>query len=1556
MKMLKKIIFSVSLFIGLPNINAQTVYEWYQDGIVVFQLKTDADVKIPARNKEVDISRVDFVSELKDKYGIYEMIQMHPNDPDVLLRHTYQVKFDKWNEVENLIRDIHQNGKIAYAEKKELHKHFLTPNDLGPNSTSGTGMWHLYRINAQQAWDLSTGDPNIVVAVTDDAILSTHEDLQNKLVQGYDAPTGGTNTNPCGTNDGNHGTHVSGTVGAESNNGIGVASIGYNVSIMPIKIGNCTGALTHGYEGINYAANNGADVVNMSWGGGGFSTYGQNVCNAAFNAGTILVAAAGNDGTNQQFYPAAYNNVIAVSSTTTNDAKSSFSQYGTWITISAPGSAIRSTYATSNSGYARIQGTSMASPNVAGLVGLIKSYVPTASNQDIINCLTSTADNIDAVNGSYIGQLGSGRINAYEALQCIGAFNISLDAGITSIVSPENVVCGNSFVPQVTLRNFGTNTINSVAINYEWNGTPNVFNWTGALTQGQSVVVNLPNQIAPNGSYAFTASTSNPNGGTDLNASNNQSIANFIVDENGQTVDLALDLDCYGSEISWSIVNENGVTITSGGGYPDNAGGANVTESVCLPVGCYTFSINDTYGDGMYGSQWNTCSINGDYAITDENGNTLVQMTATNADFGFGTTHEFCVVAPNNMNDAGIAAIISPSGINCSSSIVPEVELRNYGNDPLTSVTINYQTTGGVQQFAWTGSLTTGQTTNVTLPAVATAGGNVTLTVYTSNPNGQIDDDESNDESMVGLNVYTAAATLPFVEDFENNIISTGEWSLVNPDADITWELATVGGITPGSTAAKIDFFNYSTAAQRDGLISPRISLAGYNTAEMSFDHAYRRYNQNAADSLVIYVSTDCGQSWTSVFAAAENGTGSLATQTTNTASFTPAIADDWCFAGGVGATCFTVDLTPFIGQEIFVKFESYNAGTIGNNLYIDNINIDGVPNSAPPIPNFTSNTATICENGTVEFTDLSTANITDWSWSFTGGVPATSTDQNPIVTYSTAGTYNVELTVTNSFGTETILMTNEITVNTLPVVSVSAVSNEICEGTSTQLSASGANSYTWDNGLGVGAIKTVSPTTTTTYTVTGSNGLGCEVSESITINVIVSPTVTASANQTAICAGDIVELSAGGASSYSWNNGLGNGATQTVSPTVSTIYTVTGTNGANCSSTANVTITVSVLPVVTINASVLTICEGESVALAASGANSYTWDNGLGVGAIKTVSPTTTTTYTVTGSNGPGCEVSESITINVIAIPTVTVSANQTAICAGDIVELSAGGASSYSWNNGLGNGATQTVSPTVSTIYTVTGTNGANCSSTANVTITVSVLPVVTINASVLTICEGESVALAASGATSYSWTPTTGLSAGTGAAINASPTTTTTYTVEGTNNCGTDTEDVTIFVNPNPTTPVITQNGNNLSVNLTAGETAQWYVNGVLVGNGPVITMSGNGIYEVVVTNNSDCSASASGNFEMDTTSIDEINLASSIVVFPNPTSGLFTVSMNGIGEVKIWLTDAIGRRLTPTQSLSGSTSEVYFDISSFGTGVYMIVFESELGLFTRKVTLR
>lgn len=1086
--MTRKLLLSLILCCVASLSQAQTVYEWYQDGIVIFQMKTDVPYTIPVRDKAVDIDRVDFISKLKDTYGIYEMIQMHPNDPDELLRHTYQIKFNEWAKVEGLIKDIGRDSQIEYAEKKELHRNFLTPNDLGANSTNGTGMWHLYTMNAEQAWDLSTGDPNIVVAVTDNAILTTHQDLQNKVVQGYDAPTGSNDPNPCGTNDGNHGTHVSGTVGAETNNNLGVASIGYNVSIMPIKIGNCSGALTHGYEGINYAGNNGADVVNMSWGGGGFSNYGQNVCNAAFNQGTILVAAAGNDNASQQFYPAAYNNVIAVASTTTNDSKSSFSQYGTWISISAPGSAIRSTYATSNTAYNRIQGTSMASPNVAGLLGLMKSYVPSASNQDLINCLLSTADDIDGSNSNYLGQLGSGRINAFAALQCIGLFNLALDVGITEIIEPGTTVCGSTFTPQVRLRNFGTDPLTSVEINYDWNGTPGLFNWTGNLSQGQSVVVTLPGQTAATGNYTFTASTSNPNSGTDLLPGNDAFSQSFVVDLNGQTIDLSLVLDCYGSEISWTIDDDFGNTVFAGGGYANNASGETVNSSFCLPAGCYTFNINDTYGDGMYGSQWQTCSVDGDYTITDGGGNVLVQMSAPNSNFGFGASDPFCIVPPTILNDGGIASIIAPSGINCSNTITPEVTIRNYGNNALTSADINYQTSGGIQTFAWTGNLATGQIENVQLPAISTAGGIVTLTAYTSNPNSTSDDDPTNDQEDAQVNVFTAPATLPFVEDFETNVFTSGEWTLENPDNDISWDLVTVGGINPGSTAAKLDFFSYSTANQRDAMISPLISLVGYTSAELDFDHAYRRFNQNAADSLLIYVSSDCGQTWDAVFAGAEDGTGSFATQTTNTTAFTPAIAGDWCFSGTVGASCFTIDLTAYVQQEILVKFESYNAGTIGNNLFIDNINIDGVPNNLPPVPDYALSSNTVCEDGTISFTDVSTAGITNRDWSFPGGVPATSTLANPVITYPTAGNYDITLTVTNVNGTETITTTNAINVIAPPAT---PVITQTGNNLSVVLLPGETANWTY-NGSNAGVGATILMTGSGTYSVTVTNGPNC--------------------------------------------------------------------------------------------------------------------------------------------------------------------------------------------------------------------------------------------------------------------------------------------------------------------------------------------------------------------------------------------------------------------------------------------------------------------------------
>ncbi|MEX1191438.1 MAG: S8 family serine peptidase [Brumimicrobium sp.] len=1403
---LKLLSLFLTLFLFGTSLFSQTVYKYYQDGLVVFQLKLSAK-KILSENKVVDFKNYLLFTEELSNFEIEEVLQLHPNSKNDLLNRTYQIRLRDIHQVDNVVRELSNNPIIEYAELKELHYSTLSPNDP---DYSAADQWSLFQIEAEDAWDISTGDANVVVAVTDNAINVDHPDLTNKMVAGWDAVDNDNDPRPCGGNDGFHGSHVSGIVGAETDNNLGIASIGWDVSVMPVKIGDCnTGALVAGYDGIEWAASNGADVINMSWGGGSSGQYGQNICTDAWNQGAILIAAAGNDDQSTQFYPAAYNNVVSVASTNNNDQKSGFSQYGTWIDISAPGSNILST--NEGSGYQGTSGTSMASPLVAGLVGLIKSQATNATNTDIINCLYSGADDIDAQNGGYIGELGAGRINAYNSMVCANSFSAQNDAAIVEILSPKSTICNNTFTPEVVLRNFGSNTLTNVTIEYEWDGNPQSYSWSGSLGTGLTETVTLPNQTTSNGNYTFIANTSQPNSVPDENPSNDERIQNFNVIGNGQIVDLELILDCFGSEVSWEITDDNnGNTIYSGDNYANTTGGETINEALCLAVGCYTFTIDDEYGDGMHGSQWQSCSVDGDYSLTDANGSVLVQMTATNSDYGNSTSHQFCVTDPSNLNDAGITDIISPQGILCDNSFQPEVELRNFGNDPLTSVTINYQTTGGTQTFNWTGNLATNQSESVVLPVINTGNGLVTLNVYTSNPNGTTDDQQSNDEENVDLNVYTNTVSLPFDETFENDVFTSGEWSRVNPDKITTWELETVAGITPGNTAAKIDFFNYQEPNRRDGLISPKISLNGYSSAEMTFDHAYRRFDQTAADSLVIYVSTDCGATYERVFEEAEDGTGSFATQVTSSNEFTPNIADDWCFSGGVGADCFTVNLDSYVGEDIFVKFESFNAGTIGNNLYIDNINIDGVPDANPPTPNFSTDNNSICEGGTVNFTDQSTSNITGWNWTFPGGSPASSTNENPSVTYNTSGTYDVILEVTNPQGTETITMTNEISVNSLPNVGVSAPITTICQEGSVQLNASGANSYSWDNGLGNGSSKNVSPNTTTTYTVTGSNGAGCDDNESITIIVDPSPSVTASATQT-------------------------------------------------------------------------TICTGQSTNISANGADTYTWDNGLGTGANQTVSPTSSTVYEVTGE------------------------------------------------------------------------TSAAGCTNTATIVINVEDTPSTNISASKTDICEGESATLSANGASNYSWSPGAGLSSTSGSSVIASPTATTTYIVNGSNSCGTSTEQVTINVTPGPSNPVISQVGDDLSVNLQAGETVEWYLNGNLIGTSSTITMTESGQYTAVISNEDDCTASNTGNFEMDDTGIDDNQFASQLILYPNPTSGSVSIKTDGFGEsLSFSVIDAVGRTVVDSKSVE--ENEFLVDLSRFETGVYTFIFLTKEGNFTRKVTLK
>lgn len=1096
MKKIFTALFAICLF---TSFFAQNVYYDYQDGLVVFQLNEQAKIinTVSQKSKVVDYSREPFFNMLSD-FQLVEVLRLHPDIKDEKLKRTYQIQLQDIYKVDDVIRILKKHPYVEYAELKELHRTFLTPNDLGPNATNtagtspSTNQWSLHKIMAQQAWDIGTGASNIVVAVTDDAFRMDHVDLVNKYVSPHDAVTQSNNPAPCGSNNGNHGTHVAGTVGAQTNNGTGVASIGFNVSVMPIKIGNCNNQLTHGFEGILYAANNGAHVVNMSWGGGGFSTYGQNVCNFAWNQGTILVAAAGNNNASTIFYPAGYNNVIAVASTTPTDAKSSFSQFGTWVNISAPGSNIRSTYATSL--YSSISGTSMASPHVAGLLGLMRSVAPNATNTQLINCLYSGADNINAQNPNFVGQLGVGRINALNSMVCAAQFAAQFDASISGIVSPNTTLCSGTFQPVVTLSNLGSATLSSVNINYNFGGTNQVFNWTGSLITGNSVDVTLPEVTLTDGNYTLTASTSLPNGNTDQNQSNDLSQQAFAVDNNGQFVTLTVVTDCWGSETTWQVIDDaNGQVVANGGPYTDGQPLGQNLHTFCLPTGCYTFTIFDSYGDGMNGSQWPNCTVNGNYFMQYENNTNIFSMTAANGNFGSSASHPFCIIPQSNFDDAGITLVVSPDLFSCGTSIEPVVRLRNFGLNTLTSTTITYGLNGSTPQtFNWTGSLPSGQTIDVALPAINGTQGIVSLTASTSLPNGQPDNTPANDASSKSFAVNGTPATLPFIEDFETNVLANGSWKVMNPDNDITWQRVTVGGITPGSNAMRMDLFNYVQAGQRDGLISPPISLSGFSSAQMTFHHAYRRFNQTATDSLIIYVSNNCGATWTRVFQIAENGNGTFATQVTSATAFTPAQAQDWCFqpisTTTPGASCYNINLTPFVGQNIVVMFESFNAGTLGNNLFIDNININGVPAEGMPTANFTSSTPTICVGETVQFNNASSADAISWSWSFPGGTPASSTNQNPLITYNTPGTYSVSLTVTNDNGANTTTQTSYVTVSSIP-----STPNIVQNGNVLSVFLQMGETAVWFlDGVQISTGPSVTIDTPGNYTVQVTNQSGC--------------------------------------------------------------------------------------------------------------------------------------------------------------------------------------------------------------------------------------------------------------------------------------------------------------------------------------------------------------------------------------------------------------------------------------------------------------------------------
>jgi thermitase len=323
---------------------------------------------------------------------------------------------------------LQADPRVAWVEPNYLFAPAFVPNDTYYSSKQST---YLSRLGMESAWDATTGRPEVVVAVLDTGVDITHPDLADNLwTNPGEIPANGLDDDGNGfvddvhgwdfadddndpADDYGHGTHVAGIVAARINNSVGIAGMAGGATIMPLDVFHGgIGAYADLIQAIVYAADNGAQVINMSLGALSYARGEEAAVDYAWARDVVLVAAAGNEASDALFYPAAHAHVIGVAATTAADERASFSSYGPFVAVSAPGASIYSTLPRATYGY--LSGTSMAAPHVAGLAALIRSFNPSLRNDEVRSLIESTADDLGAPGRD--DYFGFGRINAARAL------------------------------------------------------------------------------------------------------------------------------------------------------------------------------------------------------------------------------------------------------------------------------------------------------------------------------------------------------------------------------------------------------------------------------------------------------------------------------------------------------------------------------------------------------------------------------------------------------------------------------------------------------------------------------------------------------------------------------------------------------------------------------------------------------------------------------------------------------------------------------------------------------------------------------------------------------------------------------------------------------------------------------------------------------------------------------------------------------------------------------------------------------------------------------------
>jgi len=608
--------------------------------------------------------------------------------------------------VETAIATYRNSSTFKYIEPDYI----VTKAATFPNDPGFPQQWALHNTNdadidAPEAWDIQTGNPNLVIGVIDTGVDYNHPDLVGNIwtnpgeiagdgidndnngyiddIRGWDFAYNDNNPSDV---DG-HGTHVSGTIAGKGNNGVGVTGVAWNAKIMPLKFLNDSGSgsTSNAILAINYATAKGVKLTNNSWGGGGYSQALYDAINAAGQQGALFIAAAGNDSNNTDItpaYPASYNlaNIISVASTTNTDSLSYFSNYGlTSVDLGAPGSNIYSTLP--NNSYGTYSGTSMASPHVAGAAALVWSQNPTWTAQQVKNTLMNTGDPIAALAGKTVS---GKRLNVFNAL---AAANLP---SVTVSVSPATVQEDGATNLVYTFTRTNLNLSSPLTVNFGASGIANAAP-VGSDPADYSVITN--------GSVTFNPTTKLGTVTFAANATTATVAVDPITDtvqENNESVILTVNsgtgyIGGSPNTATGTIISEEGFTTYFSDDFANNTKGW--TLGTEWQIGSAKTSTGQVYGNPDPGT---------DNTPTADNG---VAGVVIGGNASTTATHDFYYLTSPVINTSTANKLFFEFARWLNTDYTPfmenKVEIFN-GSSWVNLLPSNFNDSPGVQDNAWT--------------------------------------------------------------------------------------------------------------------------------------------------------------------------------------------------------------------------------------------------------------------------------------------------------------------------------------------------------------------------------------------------------------------------------------------------------------------------------------------------------------------------------------------------------------------------------------------------------------------------------------------------------------------------------------------------------------------------------------------------------------------------------------------------------------------------------------------------------------------------------------